>query len=353
MTAHHDLDRELTAFLREGPTELPDESLDAVFDRTEQTRQRVVIGPWRLPDMNKFVTYGLGAVAVVVLLFVGSQFFGEAGGLFGAEPTPTPTPEATLESTPEPTASPEPSPSPPPPLTQSFTSTLHGISLSYPEGWFSEAATEPWTGGQVLFREPPADFLYDPTLNDHLFLFIASQSIGNSTPDDWVAQQLAGYECTGVRADHRGRCHRADWRRRLQRGGRDDRRSRVPRRALHVQRRAMAFVYVQPSVVRRAARNRAAPSRGRRRLRVVVPTVPLRGAVTDRDPDQCPGAAHMGRPVRCVPTLLHTASAVAERQPSSRVWKTHLSRRATIAVPLHSPARDAPVLRLRARGAAR
>ena len=27
MTAHHDLDRELTAFLREGPTELPDESL--------------------------------------------------------------------------------------------------------------------------------------------------------------------------------------------------------------------------------------------------------------------------------------------------------------------------------------
>ena len=64
MTAHHDLDRELTAFLHEGPTELPDESLDAVFDRTEQTRQRVVIGPWRLPDMNRFVTYGLGAVAV-------------------------------------------------------------------------------------------------------------------------------------------------------------------------------------------------------------------------------------------------------------------------------------------------
>ena len=196
MNAQHDLDQQLSAFLREGPEELPNESFDAVRDRTEQTRQRVVIGPWRLPDMNKFVTYGLGAVAVVVLLFVGSQFFGEAGGLFGAEPTPTPTPEATLESTPEPTASPEPSPSPPPPLTQSFTSTLHGISLSYPEGWFSKAATEPWTGGQTLFREPPADFLYDPTLNDHLFLFIASQSIGDSTPDDWVAQQLAGYGCT-------------------------------------------------------------------------------------------------------------------------------------------------------------
>ena len=70
------------------------------------------------------------------------NFFGEAGGLFGAEPTPTPTPEATLESTPEPTATPEPSA---PPLAQSFTSDLHGYSVSYPEGWTAQAATEPWT----------------------------------------------------------------------------------------------------------------------------------------------------------------------------------------------------------------
>ncbi len=56
MTAQHDLDRELTAFLREGPTSCPTSRFDAVFDRTEQTRQRVVFGPWRLPDMNKFVT---------------------------------------------------------------------------------------------------------------------------------------------------------------------------------------------------------------------------------------------------------------------------------------------------------
>ena len=76
MTTHHDLDRELNAFLREGPTELPDESLDAVFDRTEQTRQRVVLGPWRLPEMNKILTFGLGAAAVVVVLLVGSQLFG-------------------------------------------------------------------------------------------------------------------------------------------------------------------------------------------------------------------------------------------------------------------------------------
>jgi hypothetical protein len=97
MTAHHDLDRQLTAFLEEGPDALPDASFDAVRDRTEQTRQRVVLGPWRLPEMNKILTVGLGAAAVVVVLLVGAQFFGPASGGVGSDPTatPEPTPSAT------------------------------------------------------------------------------------------------------------------------------------------------------------------------------------------------------------------------------------------------------------------
>ena len=197
MTAHHDLDRQLSDFLREGPDELPYQSFDAVRDRTEQTRQRVVIGPWRLPEMNKIVTIGLAAAAaVVVLVFVGAQLFGSPTGGTGA-PGGEPT------ATPEPTASPEPSSSPPtpPPLTGSFTSTLHGISVSYPEGWTAQAATEPWTDPTfpLEFGEPHADFLYDPTLTSDLFLTIASQPIGDSTPEDWVAEQMAsgeGYTAT-------------------------------------------------------------------------------------------------------------------------------------------------------------
>ena len=155
MTAHNDLDRQLNDFLRDGPTELPYESFDAVRDRTEQTGQRVVIGPWRLPEMNKIVTISLGAAAVVVALFVGAQLFGSpSGGVGGA---PSQTPEASVA---EPTASPEPSPSPPasaPPLTQSFTSTQHGYSVSYPEGWTAQAATEPWTESTfpLLFGDAP------------------------------------------------------------------------------------------------------------------------------------------------------------------------------------------------------
>ncbi len=193
MTAHNDLDRQLNDFLRDGPTELPYESFDAVRDRTEQTGQRVVIGPWRLPEMNRIVTISLGAAAVVVALIVGAQLFGSPSG--GTGDAPSQTPEASVA---EPTATPEPSPSPisAPPLTQSFTSTLHGFSVSYPEGWTAQAAAEPWTESTFarLFGDPHADFLYDPTLTDHLFLTIASQPIGDSTPEDWLAAQMASGE---------------------------------------------------------------------------------------------------------------------------------------------------------------
>ena len=146
--------------------------------------------------MNKFVTIGLGAAAVVVLVFLGAQLFGSPSGGpgLGGEPT----------ATAEPTATPAPSPSPPasaPPLTQSFTSTLHGFSVSYPEGWTAQAATEPWTDDTfpLFFGDPHADFLYDPALTSDLFLTIASQPIGDSTPEDWVAEQMASDEgCTAT-----------------------------------------------------------------------------------------------------------------------------------------------------------
>jgi hypothetical protein len=195
MTATNDIDRQLNDFLADGPTELPYQSFDAVRDRTEQTGQRVVIGPWRLPEMNKIVTIGLAAAALVVAVFVGAQLLGSPGGGLGSQPSPTPDPTAT----PAPTATPEPSPSPPasaPPLTQSFTSTQHGISLSYPAGWTNQAATGPWTGGTfpLEFGEPHADWLADPILESDVFLTIASQPIGDSTPEDWVAEQMASDE---------------------------------------------------------------------------------------------------------------------------------------------------------------
>jgi hypothetical protein len=198
MTASNDFDRQLSDFLRDGPTELPYQSFDAVRDRTERSGQRVVIGPWRLPEMNKILTIGLGAAAVVVLLFVGAQLLREpAGGTGGpgGEPSAPVDPTATVEPTPSsaPSAS---SPASAPPLTQSFTSTQHGISLSYPEGWTALAASEPWTDRTfpLEFGQPHADWLADPLLESNLFLAVASQSIGDSTPEEWLAAQMTGEE---------------------------------------------------------------------------------------------------------------------------------------------------------------
>jgi len=190
MSAPRDLDGLLRTFLKEGPLELPDPSYDQVRDRMEHARQRAFIGSWRTPDMNRFLTYGLGAAAVVIIaLLVGSQLFGRDGNVgSGGEPTPT--------AVTTPTAEPTPSPASAPPLTQSFTSTLHGITLSYPEGWTAQAATEPWTDSTfpLEFGEPHADWLADPSLTYNLFLTVASQPIGDSTPEDWVAEQMASGE---------------------------------------------------------------------------------------------------------------------------------------------------------------
>ena len=131
MTTQHDLDQQLNAFLREGPDELPNESFAAVRDRTEQTRQRVILGPWRLPEMNKILAVGLGAVAVVAVLLVGSQLFNSN---IGVDPSPTP----------EPTGTPEPSPT-------DFAALEMGDRLTDGDYVFTQM-----DGVQVVFTGSPA-----------------------------------------------------------------------------------------------------------------------------------------------------------------------------------------------------
>jgi hypothetical protein len=141
--------------------------------------------------MNRIVTVGRGPVAAAVFAVV----LGACGGP-GGEPNPSAEPSAAQETTAEPTLSPVAAP----PLTQSFISTLHGFSVSYPEGWDAQAATEPWTESTfpLSFPVPQVDWLSDPVLTSDLFLAIASQPIGDSTPEDWVAEQLASEEGCGT-----------------------------------------------------------------------------------------------------------------------------------------------------------
>jgi hypothetical protein len=94
MTAR-DPDVLIRAFLEEGQTDLPDRAFDAVRRDIHRTRQRVVIGPWRQPNMNMFARVAIAAAAVVAIGFAWVNFGPSQNGV-GGKPTPTPTPPQPL-----------------------------------------------------------------------------------------------------------------------------------------------------------------------------------------------------------------------------------------------------------------
>ena len=108
MNARRDPERLIHAFLMEGQTELADPVYDAVRANIEKKRQRVVIGPWRVPDMSKFVPYALGVAAVVAVAVVGLNLLpGSQTGAGGPPPPASPSaPPSSLSPSPSPTPEP-------------------------------------------------------------------------------------------------------------------------------------------------------------------------------------------------------------------------------------------------------
>jgi hypothetical protein len=94
MSLRHDLDRAVHVFLEDGQTELPDRAFDAVRHDIHRTRQRAVIGPWRVPDMSNFARVAIAAAAVVAVGLTWINFGPSLGGV-GAAPTQAPTPSIT------------------------------------------------------------------------------------------------------------------------------------------------------------------------------------------------------------------------------------------------------------------
>ena len=102
MTARRDPDRLIRTFLDDGPDELPDHSYDAVRAHIDHTRQRVVIGPWREPQMSNFARIGIAAAAVLVIAVIGVNLLPGQGPGVGQAPGPSPT--ATASPSPSPVA---------------------------------------------------------------------------------------------------------------------------------------------------------------------------------------------------------------------------------------------------------
>jgi hypothetical protein len=203
MNEHRDPDRLIHDFVLEGADRLHDRVYDTVRAEVDRTRQRVVIGPWRVPDMSKLVPLGLGAAAAVVVAFGALQQLAPArGGVAGAPSVAPPAaPSATVAPSATPAASavaPSPSTSPfPPPLTETFTSTRNGFSISYPSGWVERPATTSWTTGIPDYGSKAGDVFYDRDRPGDLWISVASQPLDGATPDAWTADTLAADDgCT-------------------------------------------------------------------------------------------------------------------------------------------------------------
>jgi hypothetical protein len=141
---------------------------------------------------NNIVRVGLAAAAVVVIAVIAINLLPGSTPPPGGSPSVSPSVEPSQAESSEPSASPASAPS----LTQTFTSTQHGYSISYPEGWTAQAATEPWTASTfpLEWGQPHADWLSDPIQESNLFLALASQPIGDATPEDWAAAVIGSGE---------------------------------------------------------------------------------------------------------------------------------------------------------------
>ena len=192
-----EFDQRIADWLEEDSESAPGAVLPTVlaaFPSIPQRRASRV--PWRFPSMSTFAKLAVAAVVVIAVGTVGIIALQPGGGrTVGTAPSvaPAPTPVAT----PAPTLSPSATaaPSMPPPLTERFTSPRNGISISYPAGWRTRPATQPWTTSLWPYFDLPTGDVMHGSLGSNLFIALASQPLAGKTGDQWSADILAANDC--------------------------------------------------------------------------------------------------------------------------------------------------------------
>jgi hypothetical protein len=116
MTASRDPGQLIRAYLEDGPTELPRSSYQAVDERVQRTRQRVVIGPWKSPRLTILSRAVIGVAAVIifatigVLLLRGPALTGPGGLQPSSAPPPSPAVSPSVGASPSVIVAPSASP---------------------------------------------------------------------------------------------------------------------------------------------------------------------------------------------------------------------------------------------------
>jgi hypothetical protein len=197
MTANTNLERRIAEHYASEPLlRAPDRVLHRALATIDTTKQRRgLFAPWRFTKMSSTYSKLAAAVAIVAVVAFGVwQLI--PGPSTGGQATPTPSPSPT--SVPTIASQPTIPPYDPPPLTGTFTSDRHGVSLSYPDGWTAQAATEPWTNPfPPQFGDPSGDLFYDPERDSgHLFIALGSRPLDGTPLDEWLSDFLTAEGCT-------------------------------------------------------------------------------------------------------------------------------------------------------------
>jgi hypothetical protein len=198
MTTERETLQIIGSWMEEGRTRLPDHVLDAVLDQLPSTPQRrTMLGlPWRFPPMPSSARLALTIVAIAAVGVVGLTLV--QGPMTGPAASPSPTPSLSLVSPP-----PSPFTPPPSPFTGRFDSAVHGLSISYPAGWETRPATEPWKHDVVTFGASEIDVIIDPTLQADLYIALVSEPLRGLSGEAWV-NGVNGVDVCGPRRDGEG-----------------------------------------------------------------------------------------------------------------------------------------------------
>jgi hypothetical protein len=155
--AARDPDSVLTAWLDEGPTDLPDVTRRAILTALPTTPQarRGLLAPWRSTHRNTFARWAAMLVVAVVAIGALALFAGPRSGVGGPSPSSVPSPaSSSASSTPSTPASGPPLPT----LDATFMSPSHGYQIRYPTGWTVTSGAGPWPLGT---NHTPGDPILD------------------------------------------------------------------------------------------------------------------------------------------------------------------------------------------------
>jgi hypothetical protein len=190
MNSRPSFDDLLSEWLEDGPVSAPApilETVGAALPSIPQ-RRRLLRLPWALGPQARLAQVAAATVLVVAVGVLGFAL------LPGGQPGPGPSPSA------EPSPSPTASPSAPPALNQTFTSDIHGISVSYPAGWSTVPATNLWTSNLIPHQDQSVGDVIAITYSNTPFVLLASQPLSGRSGDRWIADFLASGACSETEA---------------------------------------------------------------------------------------------------------------------------------------------------------